>query len=138
MEGEVQKIIDERRRSGNVEEHKDLLSCMLTGVDKKTGQKLDDDNIVAQCQTFLIAGHETTSGLLSFAMSFLIKHPEVVARAQEEVDRVLGTDISVLPTYQQVQGLTYVNQILSETLRLWPTVRRLPATRTPTPWSGRT
>ncbi|HET8915080.1 MAG TPA: cytochrome P450, partial [Propionibacteriaceae bacterium] len=32
------------------------------------------------------------------------------------------TDTSVLPTYQQVLGLTYVNQILSETLRLWPTV----------------
>ena len=122
MESEVQQIIDERRRAGNVEEHKDLLSAMLTGVDKKTGQKLDDDNIVAQCQTFLIAGHETTSGLLSFAIGFLIKHPDVVARAQEEVDRVLGTDTSVLPTYQQIQGLTYVNQILSETLRLWPTV----------------
>jgi cytochrome P450/NADPH-cytochrome P450 reductase len=122
MEGEVQQIIDERRRSGNIEDHKDLLSRMLTGVDKKTGERLSDDNIVAQCQTFLIAGHETTSGLLSFTISFLIKHPEVVARAQEEVDRVLGTDTSVLPTYQQVQGLTYVNQILSETLRLWPTV----------------
>ena len=122
MESEVQQIIDERRRAGNVEEHKDLLSAMLTGVDKKTGQKLDDDNIVAQCQTFLIAGHETTSGLLSFATAFLIKHPDVVARAQEEVDRVLGTDTSVLPTYQQIQGLTYVNQILNETLRLWPTV----------------
>ena len=122
MESEVQQIIDERRRAGNVEDHKDLLSAMLTGVDKKTGQKLSDDNIVAQCQTFLIAGHETTSGLLSFAISFLIKHPDVVARAQGEVDRVLGTDISVLPTYQQIQGLTYVNQILNETLRLWPTV----------------
>ena len=122
MESEVQQIIDERRRAGNVEEHKDLLSAMLTGVDKKTGQKLDDANIVAQCQTFLIAGHETTSGLLSFAISFLIKHPDVVARAQEEVDRVLGTDTSLLPTYQQVQGLTYINQILNETLRLWPTV----------------
>ena len=108
--------------SGNIEDHKDLLSRMLTGVDKKTGQKLSDDNIVAQCQTFLIAGHETTSGLLSFAISFLIKHPDVVARAQEEVDRVLGTEPRVLPTYQQVQGLTYVNQILNETLRLWPTV----------------
>jgi cytochrome P450 / NADPH-cytochrome P450 reductase len=94
---------------------------MLTGVDKRSGQKLSDDNIVAQCITFLVAGHETTSGLLSFAISYLIKHPEVVARAQEEVDRVLGTDTSVLPTYQQIQGLTYVTQILNETLRLWPT-----------------
>ena len=121
MGSEVHKIIDERRRSGNVEAHNDLLSAMLTGVDKRTGEKLSDDNIVAQCETFLIAGHETTSGLLSFAISYLIKNPEVVARAQEEVDRVLGTDTSVLPTYQQIQGLTYVTQILNETLRLWPT-----------------
>ena len=121
MESEVRKILDERRRSGTAEEHKDLLSCMLTGVDKRTGEKLSDDNIIAQCQTFLIAGHETTSGLLSFAISYLLKHPEVVARAQEEVDRVLGTDTSILPSYQQVQGLTYITQILNETLRLWPT-----------------
>lgn len=94
---------------------------MLTGVDKRTGERLSDDNIVAQCITFLVAGHETTSGLLSFAISYLIKHPEVVARAQEEVDRVLGTDTSVLPTYQQIQGLTYITQILNESLRLWPT-----------------
>jgi cytochrome P450/NADPH-cytochrome P450 reductase len=121
MQDEVFKIIEERRRSGDVEDHRDLLSCMLTGVDKRSRQKLSDDNIVAQCITFLVAGHETTSGLLSFAISYLIKHPEVVARAQEEVDRVLGTDTSVLPTYQQIQGLTYVTQILNETLRLWPT-----------------
>ena len=121
IQDEVFKIIEERRRSGDVEDHRDLLSCMLTGVDKRSGQKLSDDNIVAQCITFLVAGHETTSGLLSFAISYLIKHPEVVARAQEEVDRVLGTDTSVLPTYQQIQGLTYVTQILNETLRLWPT-----------------
>jgi len=121
MEDEVFKIIDERRRAGNVEDHRDLLSCMLTGVDKRTGEKLSDDNIVAQCITFLVAGHETTSGLLSFAISYLIKNPDVVARAQEEVDRVLGTDTSVLPTFQQIQGLTYVTQILNETLRLWPT-----------------
>ena len=121
MEREVQGILDERRRSGDAEDHKDLLSCMLTGVDKRTGEKLSDANIVAQCQTFLVAGHETTSGLLSFAISFLLKHPEVVARAEEEVDRVLGTDTSILPSYQQVQGLTYITQILNETLRLYPT-----------------
>ena len=121
MEREVQGILDERRRSGDAEDHKDLLSCMLTGVDKRTGEKLSDANIVAQCQTFLVAGHETTSGLLSFAIQFLLKHPEVVARAEEEVDRVLGTDTSILPSYQQVQGLTYITQILNETLRLYPT-----------------
>jgi hypothetical protein len=79
MEDEVFKIIDERRRAGNVEDRRDLLSCMLTGVDKRSGEKLSDDNIVGQCITFLVAGHETTSGLLSFAISYLIKNPDVVA-----------------------------------------------------------
>ena len=78
---------------------------MLTGVDKRSGERLSDDNIIAQCITFLVAGHETTSGLLSFAIHYLLKDPAVVARAEEEVDRVLGTDTDVLPTYQQVQGL---------------------------------
>src|SRR4030095_1036921 len=69
----------------------------------------------------MIAGHETTGGLLSFALYALLKNPVVLARAQEEVDRVLGTALSVLPTYAQVHQVPYVSQILDETLRLWPT-----------------
>ena len=106
------------RRSGDP--GTDLLGHMLVGTDKQ-GNSLPDHNIVAQCVTFLVAGHETTSGLLSFTISYLLKHPEVVARAHEEVDRVLGTDPSVPPTVAQVQQLGYIRQILDETLRLWPT-----------------
>ena len=88
---------------------------------RQAGNALPDHNIVAQCVTFLVAGHETTSGLLSFTIAYLLKHPEVVARAHEEIDRVLGTDPSVPPTVAQVQQLGYIRQILDETLRLWPT-----------------
>ena len=45
---------------------------MLSGVDRKTGERLDDLNIRYQVITFLIAGHETTSGLLSFAVYYLL------------------------------------------------------------------
>lgn len=118
MDDTVQMILDERKASG--EAGTDLLGHMLVGTDKQ-GRPLPDHNIVAQCATFLVAGHETTSGLLSFAISYLLKHPEVVARAQDEVDRVLGTDPSAPPTLSQVQQLAYIRQILDETLRLWPT-----------------
>ena len=117
----VQHVIEERRGSGAVGTIGDLLDCMLTGVDRHSGEKLDDSNIIAQCITFLVAGHETTSGLLSFALYALLKHPEVLARGYEEVDRVLGTDLGVLPTYAQIHQMPYVSQILDETLRLWPT-----------------
>src|SRR5713101_2445691 len=124
----VDRIIQERRQGqeprqdgDDVAGKPDLLSCMLSGVDRKSGERLDDLNIRYQVITFLIAGHETTSGLLSFAVYFLLQNPEVLARAYEEVDRVLGPDPSVPPTYAQVNQLAYLDQVLKESLRLWPT-----------------
>ena len=117
----VDRIIQERRQGDDVAGKPDLLSCMLSGVDRKSGERLDDLNIRYQVITFLIAGHETTSGLLSFAVYFLLQNPEVLARAYAEVDRVLGPDVSVPPTYAQVNQLAYLEQVLKESLRLWPT-----------------
>ncbi|MCY9028049.1 bifunctional P-450/NADPH--P450 reductase [Bacillus inaquosorum] len=113
----VDSIIAERRSNGDQDE-KDLLARMLNVEDPETGEKLDDENIRFQIITFLIAGHETTSGLLSFAIYYLLKHPDKLKKAYEEVDRVL-TDAA--PTYKQVLELTYIRMILNESLRLWPT-----------------
>ena len=123
----VKGLMADRRRLGDAADNTDLLGLMLTGVDKQSGHQLPDDNIVAQCLTFLIAGHETTSGLLSFAIYYLIKHPQFAERARAEVDEVLGADAE--PSYDQVHRLTYVRQILDESLRLWPTAPMF--TRTP-------
>ena len=117
----VDEIIAERRKNAEAAEgKKDMLGAMMTGVDRATGTQLDDVNIRYQINTFLIAGHETTSGLLSCTLYALLKHPEVLKKAYEEVDRVLGPDIDARPTYQQVTQLTYITQILKEALRLWP------------------
>ncbi|MDU5141912.1 MAG: bifunctional cytochrome P450/NADPH--P450 reductase [Paenibacillus dendritiformis] len=113
----VDKIIAERKASGD-QGGTDLLARMLTAKDPETGQPLDDQNIRFQIITFLIAGHETTSGLLSFAIYFLLKNPEVLKKAYREVDEVLT---GPLPTYEQVLKLKYVRMILNEALRLWPT-----------------
>jgi cytochrome P450/NADPH-cytochrome P450 reductase len=125
MNSMVDEIVAERRRNAetaaeNALDKKDMLGAMMTGVDRATGEQLDDVNIRYQINTFLIAGHETTSGLLSCTLYALLKHPDVLKKAYEEVDRVLGPDIEARPTYQQVTQLTYVTQILKEALRLWP------------------
>ncbi len=118
----VEDIIKERRDSGaDIATRPDLLSYMIAGVDKKSGEKLDDKMIRDECIEFLIAGHETTSGLLSFAMYYLVKNPEILAKAQAEVDTVFGTDLAVEPTYAQVNRLQYIQQILKEALRMYPT-----------------
>ncbi|MFL6819757.1 MAG: bifunctional cytochrome P450/NADPH--P450 reductase [Bradyrhizobium sp.] len=117
----VDEIVAERRKNADAAaDKKDMLGAMMTGVDRSTGEQLDDVNIRYQINTFLIAGHETTSGLLSCTLYALLKHPDVLKKAYEEVDRVLGPDLAAKPTYQQVTQLTYITQILKEALRLWP------------------
>src|SRR2546421_4382891 len=117
----VDEIVAERRKNTDVTETKeDMLGAMMTGVDRATGTQLHAINIRYQINTFLIAGHETTSGMLSCTIYALLKHPEVLKKAYEEVDRVLGPDIDAKPTYQQVTQLTYITQILKGALRLWP------------------
>lgn len=113
----VDKIIAERKEQGHMEGD-DLLSYMLNGKDPDTGETLDDENIRYQIITFLIAGHETTSGMLSFAIYYLLKNPVKLKKAYEEVDRVLKDP---LPTYNQVRELKYIRMVLNESLRLWPT-----------------
>jgi len=113
----VDQLIAERKEAGDQGED-DLLAHMLKGKDPETGESLDDENIRFQIITFLIAGHETTSGLLSFAIQYLLKHPEKLEKAYAEVDEVLG---DATPSFKQVKQLKYVRMILNEALRLWPT-----------------
>ncbi len=118
----VDRIIQERRAHPELaKDKKDLLSYMMSGVDKKTGERLDDLQMRYQVITFLIAGHETTSGLLSFVIYYLLQNPEIMAKAVAEVDRVLGPNLAHAPTPSQVTQLEYITKILKEALRLWPT-----------------
>jgi len=99
----------------------DLLGLMLTAVHPSDGTTLDHANIRNQVITFLIAGHETTSGAMSFALYYLAKHPEVLRLVRREVDALWGDQADPEPTYDEVGRLTYTRQVLNEALRLWPT-----------------
>ncbi|CAM5590308.1 hypothetical protein STENM327S_04713 [Streptomyces tendae] len=55
----------------------DLLDRMLETAHPETGERLSPENVRRQVITFLVAGHETTSGALSFALHYLAQHPDV-------------------------------------------------------------
>jgi cytochrome P450 / NADPH-cytochrome P450 reductase len=84
----AQEVLEARKINPN--DRKDLLNAMLNGVDTKTGKRMSDSSIIDNLITFLIAGHETTSGTLSFAFYRLLKNPEAYQKAQKEVDEVIG------------------------------------------------
>ncbi|MGA8328432.1 MAG: cytochrome P450 [Mycobacterium sp.] len=99
----------------------DLLDLMLNATHPTTGRRLDPDNIRQQVITFIVAGHETTSGALSFALHYLTQNPDVLARAKAEVDGLWGASDNPEPSYSDVAKLRYVRAVLDESLRLWPT-----------------
>lgn len=119
----VDRIIAERRAALQRGEAvpNDILQAMLTTRDKVTGKRLPDDNIRAQLITFLVAGHETTSGLLSYALHSIATTKEVENKLLAEVDAVLGRDYSYRPTFHDIEKLDYTARILKEALRLNPT-----------------
>jgi cytochrome P450 / NADPH-cytochrome P450 reductase len=129
----VDQLIRERKEGATTSTN-DLLSLMLSGRDPQTGEGLDDLNIRNQMVTFLIAGHETTSGLLSFALYELMQHPALLAKARDEVDRVLGGET---PRFEHLAKLTFLDMFLRETLRLWPTAPAFALTpKQPTRFAG--
>ncbi|MFQ6398990.1 cytochrome P450 [Nocardia sp. KC 131] len=112
----VDDVIATRRRE-DPDSTRDLLGLMLNSADDTTGNTLDEKNIRHQILTFLVAGHETSAGVLAFALYFLANHPDVAARARTEIDqrcpdRELG--------YNDVAKLRYLRRVVDETLRLWP------------------
>lgn len=115
-------------RRANPSDKKDLLNAMLFRKDPQTGERMSDQSIMDNMITFLIAGHETTSGLLSYATYYLLKNPEAFQKAQKEVDEVVGKGPI---TFQHMSKLPYIEAVLRESLRLSPTapafgVRPLP------------
>ena len=115
----VDRVVAERRRLPRAQWPKDFLSLMLAEADPKTGERLSDDNIRHQILTFLIAGHETTAGLLAFTLHRIARDPALGRRLRDEVRRVVG-DGDV--TMDHIGALDLTNRTLREALRLWPTV----------------
>ena len=115
----LRRIVAEREASG--EETDDMLGRMMHVPVDDSGTLLEAQNVRHQILTLLVAGHETTSGALSFALYHLTREPRVLARVRAELDEALGSDPTASPTFEQVPKLRYLRRVVDETLRLWPT-----------------
>ncbi|MFI9045357.1 bifunctional cytochrome P450/NADPH--P450 reductase [Streptomyces sp. NPDC053427] len=119
----VDEVIAARTASGENGDD-DLLGLMLGSRDQDgetEGPALDLANIRNQVITFLIAGHETTSGALSFALYHLLKDPVALRLAQREADELWGDEADPDPSFEDIGRLPYTRQVVNEALRLWPT-----------------
>lgn len=105
-----------RRRRAGIDVGDDLASLLIHVRDG--ADALSDEEIRDQMLVFLLAGHETTSTSLTFALHLLAKHPEVQQAVLDEVTAVLG-DAAPTPA-QAHSGLPYTTAVLKEAMRLYP------------------
>lgn len=79
-----------------------------------------DDELVAQCLLFFLAGFETSSTLLSFLCNELALNPDIQEKLCREIDDTIEDMKAEKLTYEQLNSLKYLDQVISEGLRKWP------------------
>ncbi|GIY17062.1 cytochrome P450 3A13 [Caerostris extrusa] len=89
-----------------------------------TSKNLSLDELVAQCVIFFLAGYDTTASTLSFASYQLALNQSVQDKLREEVDQVIQENNGQL-TYEAVQSMKYLDNVIAETLRMYPPLIRL-------------
>ncbi|XP_071040270.1 cytochrome P450 3A8 [Parasteatoda tepidariorum] len=87
-------------------------------------KNLSMDELVAQCVLFFMAGYDTTASTLSFTTYFLALNPDVQEKARREIHQCLKETNGEL-TYDAIQNMKYLDNVISETLRHCPPASRL-------------
>ncbi len=105
------KIITERRQSDSKRD--DLLGVLTAS------QELSDDLVRDQLLTMLIAGHDTSTALLSWALYLLGKNPEAQDRLVAEVGEQVKDE---MPAIAHLERMAYLDRVVQETARMYPPI----------------
>ncbi|KAK9928282.1 hypothetical protein M0R45_025425 [Rubus argutus] len=92
-----------------------LMDLQLPG---STGRKLTDDEKLSLCSEFLMAGTDTTSTTLQWAMANLVKNQDVQKRLLDEINSVVKSDEEI--TLEHLPKMPYLKAVVLETLRRHP------------------
>lgn len=116
MKRVADKVIEGRhdRKAARVP---DLLDLLLQGEDPETRRRMTTAELRDNLLTFIVAGHETTALTLSWALYLCAFDQEVQEKARAKAQAVLGARAA---TAEDCAQLTYIRQIIDETLRLYP------------------
>ncbi|KAJ7640602.1 cytochrome P450 [Mycena rosella] len=96
---------------------RDLLNLLVranTSKEIPEHQRLSDEDVLAQVPTFLVAGHETTSTAMTWALFALTQNKAAQTRLRTELQSVETEN----PTLDELNGLRYLDCVVRETLRV--------------------
>lgn len=116
LERSVTSIVNERLKQPSNDA--DLLGRLLLAKDPETEKTMQTERLVKNIIAFLVAGYDTTALAMSWALYLLATHPQWQQKIANEANEVAGTsDITI----EHYRDLELTQQVISETLRLYPT-----------------
>ena len=110
----VRKTVAHRRASSRRE---DLLNTLLDARDE-SGRGMTDGQIRDEAVNLFVGGFDTPSLALAWTWYLLAKNGQCAARVAEEAIAVLGEKGT--PSLSDLQRLTYTQNVLKESMRLYP------------------
>eukprot|EP00271_Cylindrocystis_brebissonii_P002587 TRINITY_DN13324_c0_g1_i1.p1 TRINITY_DN13324_c0_g1~~TRINITY_DN13324_c0_g1_i1.p1 ORF type:complete len:547 (-),score=81.80 TRINITY_DN13324_c0_g1_i1:582-2222(-) len=123
-------IVAERRKDTAAAEYKDVVSQLTRAVHSDDSSKpaLSNTEIGSIVGELIAAGSDTTANTLAFAIFLLATHPDAMRSVHQEIDRVCaqisggekGAGALKL-SYDDIDKFAYIERVVKETLRLYPT-----------------
>ncbi|KAK9119884.1 hypothetical protein Scep_017977 [Stephania cephalantha] len=122
----IEEHIRERKHNNDyLNKKSDCVDLLLKLQNNNQDINLTRVNIKALIQDLFLAGNDTTTTTLEWTMAELVRHPDIMKKAQEEVRRVVGHNNKTKVEQEDIQQMDYFKCIIKETLRLHPALPTL-------------
>ncbi|XP_055474950.1 cytochrome P450 2J3-like isoform X1 [Psammomys obesus] len=115
----ISDIIGNHRKDWNPDEPRDFIDAFLNEMTKhpdKTTTSFNEETLICSTLDLFLAGTETTSTTLRWAMLYMALYPEVQEKVQAEIDRVIGQ--GRLPCLVDRDTMPYTNAVVHEVQRM--------------------
>ncbi|OMP04426.1 Cytochrome P450 [Corchorus olitorius] len=122
----LQGLINEKRvalQQKTASPRQDLISCMLSIYNDKNEQVISDKEIIHNVMLVMVAGHDTSSILLTFLVRLLANDPAIYAAVLQEQELIAKSKPSgEFLTWEDLAKMKYTWKVAMETLRLFPPI----------------
>ncbi|NXG81047.1 CP2J6 protein, partial [Baryphthengus martii] len=112
------KELQSHKLKRKTDENQDFIDYYLDEIDKTKGDAdatYDEENLIQIVFDLFLAGIETTSTTLCWALLYMVVYPDIQEKVQKELDAVLGS--SHLICYEDRKKLPYTNAVIHEIQR---------------------